>query len=194
MHKLRVPTHFVQKLAVLSLVVVLSLVIALNRELEWFFRIPLVVFGAGATVVMAASLEECKYHFVLTEQGIELYYRRKLIKAVPWERVYWTLSAHVRPPHDVAGDLFDHSCFLHFRYEGMEKPHYLLSKDTDYRLGSVDYYTVQAFLICCPNAPVCEESIPPEFLTVDDSRLREKTVISSASHRFAVHMLNLKTK
>lgn len=183
----KLPTNFLPKLAAFAAVTAFGILFACNRELEWFFRIPLTVFCAGGTVAMAMSLEECRYRYALTEEGIGIFLHRKMIALAPWEKIHWRLAENIAAPQEHLRDLNEKekSCFLSFRFEGMEPPRYLMRSSEEYRMGRVDFYTVQAFLLCCPNAPDYDKNVPQELLQVDAARLAQTPLITSQSHRFA---------
>lgn len=190
----KLPTNLLPKLAAFAAVTAFGILFACNRELEWFFRIPLTVFCAGGTVAMAMSLEECRYRYALTEQGIEIFLHRKMIALAPWEKIHWRLAENYISPRDHLRNLNEASCFLNFRYDGMEPPRYLMRSSEEYRMGRVDFYTVQAFLLCCPNEPLYAENVPKELLQVDAARLAQTSLITSESHRFAREMLKQKER
>lgn len=188
------PTNFLPKLAAFAAVTAFGILFALSTELEWFFRIPLTVFCAGGTVAMAMSLEECRYRFALTEEGIEIFLHGKRTALAPWEKIHWRLAENIAAPQEHLRNLNEKGkrCFLSFRFEGMEPPRYLFRNSEKYRLGRVDYYTIQAFLVCCPNAPERNEEVSEELVRLDASRVRETSVLSDPSHRFAAEMLKKK--
>lgn len=192
----KLPTNLLPKLAAFAAVTAFGILFACNRELEWFFRIPLTVFCAGGTVAMAMSLEECRYRFALTKDGIEIFLPGKRTAIAPWEKIHWRLAENIAAPQEHLRALNEKgkSCFLSFRFEGMEPPRYLMRSSEEYRMGRVDFYTIQAFLLCCPNEPLYAENVPKELLQVDAARLAQTSLITSESHRFAREMLKQKER
>lgn len=185
-NNLRIPSNFLLKLFTFVIFIAFAWMVQQNRELESFFRVPLVVLFLIAAILMLVSLDENRYRYVLTEEGVEIYRFGKRIESPPWETIHWGISRNFALQAH-AHELFDHSCFLTLRFDGMESPRYWLKRE-DYALGSIDFYTVQAFLVCCPNPPDIGENVSDEYLKVDTVRLSKKVRWGVPSRRFAAEI------